>query len=133
MRRTILSIILATLWISFSEFARNELLLKSFWTEHYEQMGLTFPSDPVNGAVWGIWSLMFAVAIFILSKKFKLVETTLLAWLMAFVMMWIVIGNMAVLPYGILLFAVPLSLIEAFIATLLIKKMNNTRSSSDQN
>jgi len=42
---------------------------------------------------------------------------------MGFVLMWLVIGNINVLPYGILIFAVPLSVLEAFIATLIIKKM----------
>jgi ABC-type microcin C transport system permease subunit YejE len=50
-RNTILPILLAFVWISLSEFARNEFLLKSYWVEHYESMGLTFPSEPVNGIV----------------------------------------------------------------------------------
>lgn len=49
--RPILSVILVTLWISFSEFFRNDLLVKSLWTEHYEVIGLTFPGAPANGAV----------------------------------------------------------------------------------
>jgi hypothetical protein len=122
-RHTILPVLLATLWISISEFARNEFLVKSFWTEHYQGLGLTFPSEPVNGAVWGIWSFLFAIAIFIMAKKFTLWQTTFLAWLVGFVLMWVVIGNLGVLPYGLLLFAIPLSLLEAFIATYIIKKI----------
>ena len=37
--------------------------------------------------------------------------------------MWIVIGNLGVLPYGLLAFAVPLSLLEAFVAALIVKKL----------
>ena len=85
-------------------------------------MGLDFPSAPLNGAVWGLWSLLFAVAIFILAKKFTLFQTTLLAWFVGFVLMWVVIGNLGVLPFGLLLFGVPLSLLESFFATLIIKK-----------
>ena len=123
LKRTILPILFATLWISVSEFVRNEFLLKSFWTDHYESLGLVFPSEPVNGAIWGLWSLLFAIAIFIIAKKFTLVQTTLLSWFVGFVLMWLVIGNMGVLPGGLLYFAVPLSLLEAFVAALIIVKM----------
>ncbi len=123
-KKTILPVFLATIWISISEFVRNEFLLKSFWTKHYKDLGLTFPSEPANGAVWGIWSLFFAVGIFIVAKKFSLIQTTFLSWFVAFVMMWLVIGNLGVFPYGILLYAIPLSILESFIATLIIKKTN---------
>ena len=123
MKKTILPILIATIWISVSEFVRNEFLLKSYWTEHYEALGLVFPSEPVNGAVWGIWSLCLAAFIFIISKRFSLTETTLLAWFAGFVMMWLVVGNMSVLPYGILVFAIPLSLLEAFLASWIIFKL----------
>ncbi|HSM46322.1 MAG TPA: hypothetical protein VK872_00790 [Draconibacterium sp.] len=125
MKKTILPILLATVWISVSEFVRNEFIVKSYWTSHYEKLGLVFPSEPVNGAVWGLWSLLFAIAIFIISKKFTLLQTTFLSWFVGFVLMWVVIGNMGVLPAGILLFAVPLSLLEAFVASYIIKKTGN--------
>jgi len=118
---TILPIFLATIWISISEFVRNEFIVKSYWTGHYKSLGLIFPSEPINGAIWGLWSLLFAVAIFIISKKFSLLHTTLLSWLVGFVLMWVVIGNMGVLPKGILLVAIPLSLLETFIASYIIK------------
>lgn len=124
LKKTVLPVLLATIWISLSEFIRNEFLVKSYWTDHYESLGLAFPSEPLNGAIWGIWSLLFAVAIFILSGKFSLVKTTLLSWFVGFVLMWVVIGNLEVLPYGLLYIAVPLSLLEAFLATFIIKKLS---------
>ncbi len=80
LKKTSLPVLLATIWISVSEFIRNEFLLKSYWTTHYQNIGLVFPSGPVNGAVWGLWSLLFAIAIFIISKKFSLVQTTFLSY-----------------------------------------------------
>ena len=121
-KKTILPVFLETMWISLSEFVRNEFLVKSFWVDHYKLLGLNFPSAPVNGAVWGIWSLLFAVAVFIISKKFTTVQTTFLAWFMAFVMMWVVIGNLDVLPLGLLVYAIPLSILESYIATWIIKR-----------
>jgi hypothetical protein len=123
-KKGILPVFLATIWISLSEFVRNEFLVKSFWTAHYQKLGLNFPAEPINGAVWGIWSLLFAVVIFILSKKFTLTQTTLLAWFVGFVMMWVVIGNLGVLPYGLLIYAIPLSILESFIAAFIIKKLS---------
>jgi hypothetical protein len=122
-KKTILPILLATTWISVSEFGRNEFLLKHYWTEHYQKLGLVFPSEPINGAMWGVWSLCFAIAIFVISKKFSLLQTTLLSWFVGFVLMWISSGNMGVLPFGLLVYAIPLSLLEAFLASYIVKKL----------
>ncbi len=123
--KTAVPVFIATIWISISEFVRNEYLLKSYWTGHYQGLGLVFPSAPVNGAVWGIWSLCFATSIFIISKKFNLWQTTFLSWFVGFVLMWLVIGNMNVLPYGLLVYAIPLSLLESFIAAWIIRYFQN--------
>ncbi len=122
LKKTVLPIFLATVWISVSEFIRNEFLLKSYWTAHYQQLGLVFPAEPVNGALWGLWSLLFAIAIYIISKKFTLIETTLFSWFIGFVLMWVVPGNLHVLPWAILYLAIPLSLLETFLASYIIKK-----------
>lgn len=124
MKKTILPVLLATIWISLSEFVRNEFLFKQFWTKHYESLGLVFPSEPVNGAVWGIWSLFLAIAIFIVSKKFGFWQTIALMWFVGFVLMWLVVGNMGVLPYDILFYAVPLSILEVGISVLIIRKLS---------
>jgi hypothetical protein len=121
-KSTMLPVLLAAIWISISEFVRNQFIVQSFWTNHYHSLGLTFPSQPLNGAIWGIWSLLFSIAIFIFSKKYNLVQTTLISWFVGFVMMWVVIGNLGVLPFGLLPYAIPLSLIESFVAAWIIKR-----------
>jgi hypothetical protein len=121
--KTILPVALATIWIAASEFVRNELLFKSYWTDHYSKLGLVFPSQPVNGVLWCIWSFLFAVAIYVISRKFPLVQTALLSWFVGFVLLWVVTGNLGVLPYGLLIFAVPLSLLESFLAAYIIRKL----------
>ena len=126
-RHTIMPVILATLWTSISEFVRNEYLLKSYWIQHYDGLGIPFPSEPINGAMWGIWSLAMAILIYLISRKFDLLQTTLIVWLAAFVMMWMVIGNLSVLPYGILPVAIPLSLLEAFLASWIIRKTSSAK------
>lgn len=123
-KKTVLPVLVATIWISLSEFLRNEFLVKSYWISHYEKLGIVFPSESFNGAVWGIWSLLFAIAIYVFSEKFTLIQTSLLSWFVGFVMMWVVIWNLGVLPGGLLFFAIPLSLFEAFLASLIIKKLS---------
>lgn len=124
-KKVILPVLLSTVWISISEFARNEFIVKSYWIRHYESLGLVFPAEPVNGAVWGLWSLLFAIAVYIISRKFSLLGTTFLSWFAGFVLMWVVAGNMGFLPFGILPYAIPLSILEAFIAAFIIKKLSN--------
>jgi len=127
MKRFLLAIIAVFLWISGTLFLRNKILLKEYWINHYEQMGLVFPSEPINGIVWVIWSLLFAVAIIIFSKKFSLTNTALLSWFTGFVLVEIVVGNLGVLPFGILVYAIPMSLLEVFIAAFLAKKITEVK------
>jgi hypothetical protein len=119
-----LPVLAATIWISASEFFRNELWLKHYWVEHYAGLGLKFPSAPINGMVWGCWSLAFAIAIAALLSRFSLLRATALAWFMGFVLMWLVIGNLGVLPYAILVYAAPLSLIETAVAAWIIDRIS---------
>jgi hypothetical protein len=127
LKGTFLPILLATIWISLSEFVRNQFLVRSFWIRHYQDLGLIFPAKPVNAAFWGVWSLLFAVTVFILAKKFTLLQTTFLSWFVACVMMWVVIGNLGVLPYGLLVYAVPLSILESWVATIIVKAFSAGR------
>jgi hypothetical protein len=121
-KSAILPVILATVWISLSEFLRNEVLFRDLWITHYDSLGLVFPADPINGAIWGLWSFLFAGVIYILSWRFNLWETTFLSWFVAFIMMWVVIGNLDVLPFALLPYAIPLSWMEAFLAAWIIRK-----------
>lgn len=127
MKKTLLPVLLATVWISISEFVRNTFLLHRYWTEKYADLGLVFPEEPINGAVWGIWSLCFAVLIYILSTRFTFIQTMILSWFVAFVMMWLVIGNLSVLPFGILPIAIPLSLLETWVACLIVYRLSSSK------
>ncbi len=122
-KNTVLPVLASGIWISISEFVRNEFILKSYWLEHYQSMGLQFPGEAINGAIWGLWSMVYAIVIFILSKRFNLLESFGLSWIIGFVMMWLVIGNLGVLPIGILYLAIPLSLIESYLACFIVKKL----------
>ena len=122
MKKTALPIALAGIWITASEFVRNQFLFNSYWVDHFRSLGLKFETLPLNGILWMIWSFLLAYGIFELLRKFSFGKTILLAWVPAFVLMWITIFNLQVLPLKLLVPAVPLSLIEVAIGGLIIRR-----------
>ncbi len=120
--RPAIAVILTGLWVNASEFFRNEVLLKDYWLNHYQSLGLTFPSAPQNGLLWVVWGFLFALAVYLLSRKFTLLQTALLSWLTGFVLMWVVMWNLSVLPVAILVYAIPLSLLEVVVAAFIARK-----------
>ncbi|MBN2045564.1 MAG: hypothetical protein JW757_11130 [Anaerolineales bacterium] len=128
MKNKFLPVFLAGMWVGLSEFVRNELLLKSHWVSHDQQLGLIFPSSPVNAIIWVIWSFVFVGLIFVLLQKFSSMQTTLLAWVFGFFMMWLVVWNLDVLPLSILPLAVPLSILETFLAAYICKALPRAKT-----
>lgn len=121
-KKTIFPILLVGIWINISETIRWLFLIESYWIEHYQKMHLVFPNEPVNAIIWMIWGFLFAIIIFVLSKKFNLLQTALISWLAVFVMLWVVLWNINVLPVKILWYVIPLSFFEAYIGALICKK-----------
>lgn len=117
--RSIIAVVVTGIWVNASEFLRNEVLLKTYWVDHYRSLGMIFPSEPKNGMIWLVWGFLFAIAMYVLSRKFDVIQTALISWFMAFVLMWLVILNLNVLPVALLLYAVPLSLLEVFVGSYL--------------
>jgi len=125
MKKIVLSIVLSGLWITFSEFLRNEFLLKEYWVNQFNSLGLTFETLPINGILWMVWSFTLAFLLFKFLQKFSMKETIILSWLPSFFMMWIVVFNLQTLPLNIVffVFAIPLSIIEILVAIIIIKKI----------
>lgn len=123
MKNKILAVIIAGTWVTISEFLRNEFLFKIYWVEHFNSIGLKFHTLPINGILWLVWSLILAYLFVLLLQKFSFSGALFIAWLPAFVMMWITIYNLQVLPLKLLIAAVPLSLLEVFVAGIIIKKV----------
>ena len=122
MKKTIVPVLFSGVWITVSEFVRNEFLFKSYWVDHYQSLNLKFQTLPLNGILWTVWSFILAYVILELLQKYSFLRTLLIAWLTAFVMMWITVYNLQVLPLMLLLIAVPLSLLEVVVAELIINK-----------
>lgn len=124
------AIVLAGLWISLNEFLRNQLVLAAAWQHHYHGLGLTFPAAPLNGAVWGVWSLGLAALITGLAPRFSWRATAALGWFGGFGLMWLVIGNMGVLPLAILPVAVPWSAAECAGAAWIARRILRARAAT---
>jgi hypothetical protein len=118
--------VLAGIWVGLCEFVRNQFLLVSQWQGHYRGMGLEFLSKPVNGMMWMVWSFLMAGMVYAISRRFNLWQTTFIAWVMGYVMMWVVIWNLSVLPVGILPVAIPFSFVDALGAAFICRKLVRT-------
>jgi hypothetical protein len=123
MKKTALAILAAGVWINLCEFLRNELLFKQQWLDKYSSLGLSFPSAPVNGVMWVAWGFTLAGCIAALGRKHTFLETFAFCWVTGFLLMWIVIGNLNVLPYRLLPVAVPWSIVEVGAAVVISRKI----------
>ena len=121
MKRYLFAILAAGVWMNVSEFIRNELLIKHLWVNGFKEIGLSFPSNPINGAIWGVWAFIFVSILAWLTTKFDALKSTVISWVMGFVLLWIAMWNMGVMPGELLFWAVPWSLIEVYISGSLIK------------
>ncbi len=130
-KQIVIPIFITGIWINLSESIRWIFLIEPFWIEKYQGLNITFPDENVNMIAWMIWGFFYATTIFILSRKFSLIQTTFLSWFVAFAMMWVIVWNVGVLPTGMLWFNIPLSLFETFIGALIcIKYFNNEKAST---
>jgi len=118
-KQFVLAVVAAGVWMNVSEFVRNELLLKHYWVDGFGEIGLTFPSAPVNGAVWGLWAFLFVAFLTWLITKFDVLRSTIISWVLGFVLLWIAMWNMGILPKGLLYWAVPWSFIEVYVAAFI--------------
>jgi len=123
-KKTILPILLTGIWINVAITIGWMLILKSYWIEKFQSLNLVFPTGLINNITWMIWGFMLATIIFILLKKFSVLYTTLLAWFVAFVMMWVIVWNIGVLPTGMLAFNIPNTLLIIFIGAWICKKFS---------
>lgn len=124
LKKTLLPILLTEIWINLSETIRWVFLIKSYWIEHYEKLGLVYSEKPINLIIWMIWGFLLATLIFILTKKFTVFHTTLLVWFSVFIMMWIVVWNIGILPVDMLWYNAPISFVEIFIGAMICRKLS---------
>jgi hypothetical protein len=116
-------ILLLAFWINVSETVRWVLFSKPKFDAVFLDHGQVMPDQPINNILWMVWGVIIACVVYFLSAKFTAVQTTLITWCAVCVTVWIVMWNLAVLPPGLLIVAVPLSLFEIYIAALIAQKL----------
>lgn len=124
-KKTVWQIFVVSLWINIFETLRWVLFAKPDIDMYFKAANLVLPNQPINNILWMVWSIIMAVMIFIISKKFKVLQTTFIVWIIVYVMHWIALWNMTVLPINILWLAVPLTFINVLIGTLISKYFHN--------
>lgn len=124
-KKTIWQIIIVSLWINIFETLRWMLFAKPDVDMYFKAANLVLPNQPINNILWLIWGIIIAVMIFIISKKFSVLQTTFIVWITVYVMHWIALWNMTVLPINILWLAVPLTFINVLIGVLISKYFHN--------
>ncbi len=123
LKQIILPILVTGIWINISETVRWIFLIEPFWIEKYQGLGIPFPDETVIMMLRMVWGFFFSTTIFLMSKKYKLIQTAIFSWFVAFVMMWMVVWNGVVLPTRILWINIPLSLLEAFVGAYICIKL----------
>ncbi len=121
MKKITLAIVISGIWITLSEFVRNEVMFKSYWLNKYSALGHPFPSAPINNLLWVAWSFLLAGCTVYLVRKLSFVGALLVTWIFGFVMMWVVMWNLSVLPTSLLPVAAPWSFVEVIVAVLIAR------------
>ena len=122
-KRGILAVLLAGIWINISETIRWVFLVKACWIDFFESFGHVLPEKAINLVIWVIWGFSVALVIYVLSRKFSLIHTSLLTWFALFVLLWLVMWNMGIFPVAILVIVIPWSLVEVLVAAWICKKL----------
>jgi len=123
-------ILLVAIWINFSGSVRWMLFARHRFEALYKGMGLEYPNTPLINILWMVWGVLAAVLVVFLSKKFSVLPTIILSWLVIFAMTWIVQWNSAVFPLALLWIVIPWSLCEVFVAALISNKMQSRRAAN---
>lgn len=131
--KTIWQIFLVSIWLNIFETLRWMLFAKPEIDMHFKAANIVLPNEPINNLLWLIWGIIIAVMVFIVSKKFKVLQTTFIVWITVYVMHWIALWNMAVLPINILWLAVPLTFINVLVGALISKYFQSNEKLQKQN
>ena len=123
MKRYFLAVAASGVWMNASEFIRNELVIKHVWVGGFEEIGLSFPSAPVNGLVWVVWAFIFCAVLAALNMRFNVLKSAIICWVTGFGLLWIAMWNIGILPKGLLYWAVPWSFVEVYVAAFICSRI----------
>lgn len=132
-QKTIWQIFLVSIWINIFETLRWILFAKPDIEVYFKSNNFLLPNESLNNILWLVWGVIIAVMIFIISKRYKVLQTTFIIWITVYVMHWIALWNMAVLPIKILFLAIPLTFINVLVGVLISKHFHNKETDTKKN
>lgn len=114
--------VLAILFVCFSEFFRNDVILKEdFILLHNKNIIDHFTMD-FSLLIYIVWSLFFVFILAVISERFNFYESLILSWLMIFVMMCFYFISLNLLSFNILFYTIFLGFFETLVVLLILKK-----------
>lgn len=119
-----IAILAAAVWLSLLEFLRDQYLVQSYRIEQNQLHGSMYREEPLMGSAAGIWSLFLAIYIFLVTRKLGNWYATIAAFSGCLLLMWVINGDLRVMPVRLILFAIPLILLESFIAVWIIRRIS---------
>ena len=119
--KAIWQVIILSIWINIAETIRWIVFAKPYFVSHYQKMNMEPPSGPLYLIIWFVWGVLLALLIYIISRKFSFIETTIIVWLSVYSGIWIMLFNQSLVTFPILLTIATFCLIEIFIGTLISK------------
>jgi len=120
-KKTIWQITILSVWINVAETIRWIVFAKPYFVSHYQKMNIEPPSGLLYLIIWFVWGVLLALLVYIISRKFSLIETTIIVWLSVFSGIWIMLFNQSLVTFPILFAIAAFCFIEIFIAVLITK------------
>ena len=123
--KTIWLVIIIIIWINIAETLRWILFAKPYFIKHFQNRNIEPPGGPFYLIIWFVWGILISVIIFNISKKFSLLNSTLIIWFTVFSGIWIMLFNLKVITISILLILMSFCFIEILIGVLISKHFYN--------
>lgn len=120
-KKAIWQVIIISIWINVAETIRWLVFAKPSFLSHFQSLNIEPPGGPLYLIVWFGWGILLALLIYIIYKKFTLVETTIIVWLSVYSGMWIMLFNLRLLSFPMLAALAAFCFIEIFIGALMCK------------
>jgi len=131
-KKAIWPVVILSIWINVAETIRWMVFAKPYFVSHYQKMNIEPPGGPLYLIIWIVWGVLLAILIYIISRKFSWIETTIMVWLSVFSGMWIMLFNQSLVTFPVLLTLAAFCFIEILIAVLIAKSFQ-TRLKNDVN
>lgn len=129
--------LITSIWVNLSEVFRYFIIVMPTMRRDLAEIPDVAPMDLLVFSIWGIWDTVLTASIVFITWlcNHVYVENTrsilvsgMVCWVMFFLLFWIGMVNMNLASPELLLFTLPLSMLETFVAAWialkLIKKYN---------